>query len=174
MIEYYEMLVESLNPENELEHAGVKGMKWKNHVYKTYQTGKKNVKKISKRIKKALKKLALGAFDAVVETKKGALRRGQRQVNRSIKKATKKATKTKQYKELGNAQKVAINPALAVTTAAQATNIASERAKAKGYKTSLNIVGTRLNHLKAVRQNNSIMKDAFNTAEKRRMNYKRR
>lgn len=170
MIEYYEMLVESLIDDDELMHKGVKGMKWKNHVYKTYETGKKNVKKIAKRIKKALKKVALGTFDTFVETRGGALRRGQRQINRAIKKATKKATKLKQYKELGNAQKVAINPALAVATAAQATNIASERAKAKGYRAGAGVPFRNL----ASYQNNNIMARAKDVAEKRRKSYEGR
>lgn len=55
-LEAYCYLVDSLKQDS-LEHKGVKGMKWKNHVYKTYEKGKASIKKLIKKIKKAIYKL---------------------------------------------------------------------------------------------------------------------
>ena len=55
-LEAYCYLVDSLKQDS-LEHKGVKGMKWKNHVYKTYQKGKASIKKLIKKIRKAIYKL---------------------------------------------------------------------------------------------------------------------
>lgn len=84
MIEYYEMIVESLNPENELEHAGVKGMKWKNHVYKTYETGKKNVKKLKKKFQNAIKKAIINARRAVKNDIPEAAKKVHNKIDRKV------------------------------------------------------------------------------------------
>ena len=81
MIEYYEMLVESLNPENELEHAGVKGMKWKNHVYAVYDKGKSSINKLVKSLKRRLRAFGsnwkVGAKSIGKGVKKGAKNAGE-------------------------------------------------------------------------------------------------
>ena len=55
-LEAYCYLVDSLKQDS-LEHKGVKGMKWKNHVYKAYEKGKQSIKKLIKKIRKGLRKL---------------------------------------------------------------------------------------------------------------------
>ena len=73
-LESYCYLVDSLKQDS-LEHKGVKGMKWKNHVYKTYQNGKQSINKLIKKIRKRLKNFVDNYKVGVGEIKKG-LKRG--------------------------------------------------------------------------------------------------